>query len=98
MQTFFSNGKLLLTAEYVVLDGALSLAIPTEFGQSMVVEPINEPKIIWKSFDETGAIWFEEVVLLNNLSSSNYDNPFSKRLIEIFNAVDNDFHSGIKIC
>ncbi len=87
MQTFFSNGKLLLTAEYVVLDGALSLAIPTEFGQSMVVEPINEPKIIWKSFDETGAIWFEEVVLLNNLSSSNYDNPFSKRLIEIFNAV-----------
>ncbi|WP_335973691.1 GYDIA family GHMP kinase [Gaetbulibacter jejuensis] len=87
MQTFFSNGKLLLTAEYVVLDGALSLAIPTEFGQSMIVEPINEPKIIWKSFDETGAIWFEEVVLLNNLSSSNYDNPFSKRLIEIFNAV-----------
>ena len=32
MQTFYSHGKLLLTAEYVVLDGAKALAVPTIFG------------------------------------------------------------------
>ena len=48
-KTYQSNGKLLLTGEYVVLDGALSLAVPTKFGQSMHVENIDQPKIIWKS-------------------------------------------------
>ncbi|MFB1003124.1 MAG: GHMP kinase, partial [Bacteroidia bacterium] len=38
MQSFFSHGKLLITGEYVVLDGALSLAIPTKYGQRMEVE------------------------------------------------------------
>ena len=32
-QTFYSNGKLLITGEYVVLDGAKALALPTKFGQ-----------------------------------------------------------------
>ena len=36
-QTYYSNGKLLLTGEYVVLDGAESLAVPTRFGQNLVV-------------------------------------------------------------
>ena len=35
---FFSKGKLLLTSEYFVLDGALSLAIPTKLGQDLLVE------------------------------------------------------------
>ena len=37
-QTFYSNGKLLITGEYVVLDGAKALALPTKFGQSLVVK------------------------------------------------------------
>ncbi|MDY0780701.1 GYDIA family GHMP kinase [Tenacibaculum sp. IB213877] len=56
---FYSNGKLLLTGEYVVLDGAKSLAIPTEFGQDLVVEPIKEPQLIWGSFTNEGTCWFE---------------------------------------
>ena len=35
-QKFYGNGKLLLTGEYFVLDGALSLALPTKFGQNLV--------------------------------------------------------------
>ena len=50
--TFYSNGKLLLTGEYVVLDGANALAVPTKYGQNLVVEIINKPYIIWKSFNE----------------------------------------------
>lgn len=56
---YYSNGKLLLTGEYVVLDGATSLAVPTKFGQDLIVEPIKEPQLIWGSFTNTGECWFE---------------------------------------
>ncbi|WP_237274581.1 GYDIA family GHMP kinase [Tenacibaculum ovolyticum] len=56
---FYSNGKLLLTGEYVVLDGATSLAVPTKFGQNLIIEPIEEPQLIWGSFTNTGECWFE---------------------------------------
>ncbi|GAL63796.1 hypothetical protein [Algibacter lectus] len=49
MKEYFSNGKLLISGEYVVLDGAISLAVPTKYGQSLTVENINEAKIIWRS-------------------------------------------------
>jgi mevalonate kinase len=64
---FYSNGKLLLTGEYLVLDGAKSLAIPTKFGQDLVVEKIKEPQIVWGSFLDTGECWFEAVFDLPKL-------------------------------
>ncbi len=59
MEKYYSNGKLLLTGEYVVLDEATSLAVPTKFGQDLIVEPIKEPLLIWGSFTSTGECWFE---------------------------------------
>ncbi|MBE7651991.1 GYDIA family GHMP kinase [Tenacibaculum finnmarkense] len=59
MDTFYSNGKLLLTGEYLVLDGATSLAVPTKFGQDLIIEPIKEQQLIWGSFTNTGECWFE---------------------------------------
>ncbi|MCG8211805.1 GHMP kinase [Tenacibaculum finnmarkense genomovar finnmarkense] len=59
MDTFYSNGKLLLTGEYLILDGATSLAVPTKFGQDLTVEPIKEQQLIWESFTNTGECWFE---------------------------------------
>lgn len=56
---FYSNGKLLLTGEYLVLDGAKSLAVPTKFGQNLTVENIQEPVLIWASFTDKGECWFE---------------------------------------
>ena len=50
-QTFYSNGKLLLTGEYVVLDGAKALAVPTRFGQNLIVKKVNNQQINWISFD-----------------------------------------------
>lgn len=64
---FYSNGKLLLTGEYLVLDGAKSLAVPTKFGQDLLVEPIKEPQLIWASFTNTGQCWFEAVFDLSKL-------------------------------
>ena len=45
-KTFYSNGKLLITGEYLVLDGARSLAIPTKFGQFLIVEEIENSNCI----------------------------------------------------
>ena len=67
-QQFYSNGKLLLTGEYAVLDGALSLALPTKYGQSLLVNEIGEYKLIWKSLDENGSVWFETEFDLKNIS------------------------------
>ena len=67
----YSNGKLLLTGEYVVLDGAKSLAVPTSFGQDLVIESIQESELIWGSFTHTGECWFEAVFDLPKLRLKN---------------------------
>lgn len=57
-----ANGKLLLTAEYLVLDGAKALALPTNYGQSMTVtEQQGSGKIHWTSFDSDQKIWFQHL-------------------------------------
>ena len=60
-QYFFGHGKLLLTGEYFVLDGALSLALPTKVGQSLSVNYTQSfsPSLSWKSYDVNGNLWFD---------------------------------------
>lgn len=50
----FSPGKLLLTSEYVVLDGALALAVPTKWGQEFFYEEIEDAnsQIIWSAYHQ----------------------------------------------
>lgn len=59
MQRFRAHGKLLLTGEYAVLDGALALALPTRVGQSLEVERYDGDDLSWKSLDPDGSVWFE---------------------------------------
>lgn len=91
MKTFYSNGKLLLTSEYLVLDGALALAIPTKFGQSMTVKNLNESKLIWKSLDENGVVWFDYSLNIEELATApqhiaDTGHDISDRLLQILNA------------
>lgn len=60
-QYYFGHGKLLLSGEYFVLDGALSLALPTKFGQSLSVSYSHSfsPTLSWKSYDVNGNLWFD---------------------------------------
>lgn len=60
-QHFYGHGKLLLTGEYFVLDGAEALALPTTVGQSMKVKyrQSYQPTLNWKSIDHMGKVWFE---------------------------------------
>lgn len=58
---YYGHGKLLLTGEYLVLEGAKAVALPTNFGQTMSVSyrRSSTPKLIWKSYDKESKIWFE---------------------------------------
>ncbi|MBE9490327.1 MAG: GHMP kinase, partial [Bacteroidetes bacterium] len=85
IKNYYSNGKLLITGEYLVLDGALSLAVPTQFGQSLSIEHINENKLIWKSVNNKGDIWFEDEYIIGEIASvaSTPRNAVSNRLLQI---------------
>ncbi|MEH6535159.1 MAG: GYDIA family GHMP kinase [Psychroserpens sp.] len=90
MKSFYSHGKLLLTGEYVVLDGAIALAVPTVYGQSLDIENGESGQLKWISLDENGNPWFETKFDLRNnkiLKPIQNDDPISHRLLEILNAV-----------
>ena len=86
MTKFYSHGKLLLTGEYLVLDGAKALAIPTKFGQSLEVNSNSSKNIAWKSLDHEGKIWFEDIFSINTKVPSDF-NLISNRLQGIFNVI-----------
>jgi mevalonate kinase len=83
---FYSNGKLLITGEYLVLDGANAFALPTKFGQNLIVEKGNNKEIKWTSYDADGSIWldlqlsFEEILKKNTPEESE---SIKNTLIEI---------------
>lgn len=66
---FYSAGKLLISGEYLVLDGALAFALPTSFGQSLYVEEYKKSSILWTSYDVDGTIWMQEEVTIEQLLS-----------------------------
>ncbi|HEA28968.1 MAG TPA: GHMP kinase [Leeuwenhoekiella sp.] len=88
-KTFHSNGKLLITAEYLVLDGARALALPTKKGQSLSVAPSTEKGLHWLSVDENKNRWFETKIDLKALkidtSKENLRDP-KTRLLQILAA------------
>lgn len=83
--TFYSNGKLLITGEYLVLHGALALAVPTIPGQELQVETKDGPtELLWKSYYKDEC-WFEAVFALPRLevisSSDNITTEYLRQLL-----------------
>ncbi len=78
---FYSNGKLLLSGEYAILDGALGLALPTKYGQSLRVTSTSSEHLEWVSLDDTGVEWFAANFALKDLVEiSSSDQAISKTL------------------
>ena len=101
---FYSNGKLLITAEYLVLDGAKSLALPTKFGQSLIVETTPIAGMIsWKSLDLNGICWFETDINFQSIIDFKYDlksTSIENTLLRILNEgykLNSEFLSDKKI-
>lgn len=58
-QIFRANGKLLLSGEYFVLDGAIALGLPTKLGQRMEVAENDSEFLEWESINSNGKTWFD---------------------------------------
>lgn len=88
MFSTFAKGKLMLTGEYVVLDGALSLAVPVKFGQHLKVETVSTGgKLQWTSRDKDGNCWFSaEFSLVDFTIIQTSDYLVAERLYQLLNA------------
>lgn len=86
-QFYYGHGKLLLTGEYLVLDGAKSLALPLKLGQTLSVKykRSNNPKLFWKSYDVDNQVWFEasfELWHFNLLDNKNEDAKTLQKILK----------------
>lgn len=108
MKRFYAHGKLMLCGEYLVLDGAEALALPTKKGQSLECTNIQEAELIWKSFDPYFHQWLEVHFELPSLRlkhatydtvDENSDADYAERLQEILleaKALNPDFLNKAK--
>ena len=80
----YSNGKLLISGEYVILDGALSLAAPTLLGQYLEILKDDSKYIKWTSKNSNGKVWFQCKIYRDNLElDKSSSSKISNTLIEI---------------
>lgn len=78
----FSPGKLLLTSEYVVLDGALALAIPTKWGQEFFFEEISDDQsiVLWSAYHQN-ELWLHIKIDYENWKILESNNEVSAEFI-----------------
>ena len=83
---FKSNGKILLCSEYLVLEGAKAIALPSKLTQDLQVTECQNKIIEWQSFDENNDLWFEEKFYFSG-SDLKYDgekNKTSEKILLLF--------------
>ena len=81
--TYYSAGKLLITSEYAVIDGACALALPTKLGQRMTVVDAEKSRLHWVAKDMDGKIWFENDFDTIDFNPIHQKDNVSKRLQQI---------------
>ena len=82
----YTHGKLLITAEYAVLDGALALALPTQLGQHFSFSTQQKESIHWVAKDLHQKIWYEGQFDVEHLIAAT-PNETADRLTQIFQAI-----------
>ena len=86
---YHSHGKFLLTGEYLVLKGALALALPLKLGQSLGVEELDASnnRLHWEAFRPEGE-WFSVTLHHETLEIIDCnDQPKAEKLTQILKAV-----------
>ncbi len=97
---YYSNGKLLISGEYAVTDGALALALPVKFGQSLEINSnFNSDILCWEAYVKN-KLWFFVDYNIENLSiiKTNITSA-AEKLISILKAIiesDPEFKQKLK--
>ncbi|MEZ5072054.1 MAG: hypothetical protein R2751_14135 [Bacteroidales bacterium] len=84
MTTFSAHGKLLLSAEYMVLHGALALALPLRQGQTLTIRPMDDgrddPRILWEA-THAERVWFRLELSWPDLTVLQSSDPAKSHLL-----------------
>ena len=87
MSLYQSHGKFLLTGEYLVLKGALALALPLKLGQTLSVETCYGASLQWDAYKPDGP-WFSVALNPENLDIIDSDDQSkAEKLRQILQAV-----------
>lgn len=87
MSLYHSHGKFLLTGEYLVLRGALALALPLKLGQTLSVETRHGTSLQWNAHKPDGR-WFSVILDPENLEIIHCtDQNKAEKLAQILQAV-----------
>ena len=87
MSLYQAYGKFLLTGEYLVLKGALALAIPLKLGQTLSVETRHGTSLQWDANNPNGP-WFSVTLNKKNIEIIDCnDQPKAEKLVQIMKAV-----------
>ena len=83
---FKSNGKILLCSEYLVLEGAKAIALPSKLTQDLQVSKCEDKIIEWQSFDDNNNLWYEEKFYFTggNLKYESKKNETSEKILLLF--------------
>lgn len=86
--TIHCHGKLLITAEYLVLRGAEALAAPTRLGQHFTFRKSRGADLQWRSLRPDGSVWFSGVFSLLDFSAQESTDPaFAEGITKVLNAI-----------
>jgi mevalonate kinase len=93
---FYHRGKLLLSGEYLILDGAWGVALPTKKGQYLKVKKnLHKENLHWRALDEKKNLWFEayfEIPSLEILSTNEINKAlFLQKLLKATQNLSDDF-------
>ena len=87
MSLYQSHGKFLLTGEYLVLKGALALALPLKLGQTLSVETCHGASLQWDAYKPDDP-WFSVSLNPENLDIIDSDDQSkAEKLRQILQAV-----------
>lgn len=86
--TIHCHGKLLITAEYLVLRGAEALAAPTRLGQHFSFRKSRGADLQWRSLRPDGSVWFSGVFSLLDFSAQEATDPdFAAGITKVLNGI-----------
>jgi len=85
IETFYGHGKLLITGEYFVLDGAKALAVPTKFGQTLRVTTLHarDNLLYWVALNNLNKPWLNLVFDTTGFTCINAKQDEAVRLTKI---------------
>lgn len=99
-KNYTAHGKILLTGEYLVLEGANALALPTKVGQKLSVTENSSSDINWTSYDQNHEAWFSAKFSLYDFKAiDTTDTQIAQRITQLLKACarqDSEFLSQWK--